>query len=315
MELSAKTLRSVEFRTAKLGGYHHGDVDEFLERVAVGLETLQERLRTITERAHKAESRVLEQSEADEQLRTTLLLAQRTADRTTAEAREQAVRMVAASESQAEAVLRDAEDRVRHQQDSLSALLRDEAELLEQARDGLRVEVASLETYVEEQRNRLRQTLSLALRQLDEGIPPLPEAPPTAPVAIPPSAISLGVPPQAAPTPVTASAQDAAAFAAPPSPPGPRVSREEPPAGDRPPESDVDLSQASAVSGGRDPISALEPSALDTGHHRYLAELRLAGGDESLLAPLVADQSATADARGRELLNERGVGSRLRRRR
>jgi len=45
MEVSPKTLREVEFREKRLGGYHPDDVDEFLERVAVGIEVYQEKLR------------------------------------------------------------------------------------------------------------------------------------------------------------------------------------------------------------------------------------------------------------------------------
>ena len=45
MEVSPKTLREIEFREKKLGGYHPDDVDDFLERVAVGIEVYQEKLR------------------------------------------------------------------------------------------------------------------------------------------------------------------------------------------------------------------------------------------------------------------------------
>ena len=50
MDVSPKTLREVEFRE-KMRGYHPEDVDQFLERVAAGIEVLQDRLRQAVERA------------------------------------------------------------------------------------------------------------------------------------------------------------------------------------------------------------------------------------------------------------------------
>ncbi|MDQ1442104.1 MAG: cell division initiation protein, partial [Acidimicrobiaceae bacterium] len=54
MDVSPKTLREVEFRE-KMRGYHPEDVDQFLERVAAGIEVLQDRLRQAIERAQRAE--------------------------------------------------------------------------------------------------------------------------------------------------------------------------------------------------------------------------------------------------------------------
>jgi DivIVA domain-containing protein len=53
MEIASRTLREVEFRQ-QLRGYHQDDVDEFLERVAAGIEVLQDRLREANERATRA---------------------------------------------------------------------------------------------------------------------------------------------------------------------------------------------------------------------------------------------------------------------
>ncbi|MDP9388795.1 MAG: DivIVA domain-containing protein, partial [Actinomycetota bacterium] len=71
MEVSPQTIRDVEFRE-KLRGYHQDDVDEFLERVAAGVEILQDRLRQATERAVRAEQQSAEAREDDESLRRTL---------------------------------------------------------------------------------------------------------------------------------------------------------------------------------------------------------------------------------------------------
>ena len=50
---SIDSLRTVEFRTT-LRGYHMDDVDEYLERVAVEAEALQEQMRLSAERFKQA---------------------------------------------------------------------------------------------------------------------------------------------------------------------------------------------------------------------------------------------------------------------
>src|SRR5688500_1645090 len=109
MDVSPKTIREVEFRE-KLKGYHQDDVDEFLERIAAGLDILQERLRQATERAVRAEQKLSETTEADDAMRRTLVLAQRTADAAVNEAREQAQQIVAAAQSQGQQIVAAAED-------------------------------------------------------------------------------------------------------------------------------------------------------------------------------------------------------------
>src|SRR5579884_3424535 len=112
MDVSPKTLREVEF-SEKMRGYHPEDVDQFLERVAAGIEVLQDRLRQSIERAQRAEQAASEAGGTDDALRRTLLLAQRTADLAVQEAREQAARIVTAAEQQAQQLVGDAEQQVR----------------------------------------------------------------------------------------------------------------------------------------------------------------------------------------------------------
>ena len=86
---SLDSLRTVEFRQT-LRGYHIDDVDEYLERVAVDAEALQEQVRQAGERLKQAAERIAQleamlqevqlqpQSSApvsDDTLQRTLLLA------------------------------------------------------------------------------------------------------------------------------------------------------------------------------------------------------------------------------------------------
>src|SRR5918997_6946972 len=67
MELTPQALHDVEFREARRGGYNTRDVDDFLERVAIGVGQLQDRLREAYHRAEAAEARLADmQRQIDE---------------------------------------------------------------------------------------------------------------------------------------------------------------------------------------------------------------------------------------------------------
>ena len=172
MDVSPKTLREVEFRE-KLRGYHPDDVDEFLERVAAGLEILQERLRQATERAVRAEQKAAEVGEGDDAMRRTLVLAQRTADLAVQEAREQAAGIVTAAEAQAQALRAEAAEHARRTIDDATREAWAQVGKLEAARDQLRSDVEALERYLDQERAQLRAALADTLRRVEDVVPRL----------------------------------------------------------------------------------------------------------------------------------------------
>jgi cell division initiation protein len=186
MDVTAQVLHDVEFREAKRGGYNTQDVDEFLERLAVAVERQEAQVREARQRVAAAEARVAEaerraeeaghgsgSSEADETLKRTLVLAQRTADAAIREAEERAARTVAAAEDEAARMLAEAHDATTHayaeaeeearnaQHEARTRVLA-ELHVLEDARDQLRSDIDLLERHIDEQRDRLR----LAVREL-----------------------------------------------------------------------------------------------------------------------------------------------------
>jgi len=226
MDVTPQLLNDVEFREAKRGGYNTQDVDEFLERLAVGLErqdtTLQEarqrveaaegRVAEAEQRAAEATERANQTSDTDDTLKRTLVLAQRTADAAIKEADEQAARTVATAQDQAARLLADAQESTararaeadaearRAQEDARSRVLAELREL-EAARDQLHGDVDILERHLSEQRDRLRLTTRELQRLLDDpaslrevSLPVLSE------VAVPIVADSIAVVPE--PTPV-----------------------------------------------------------------------------------------------------------------
>jgi cell division initiation protein len=193
MDVTPQLLHDVEFREAKRGGYNTQDVDDFLERLAVGLERQEASVREARQRIEAAEARVAEaerraqqaeqrssdSSEADETLKRTLVLAQRTADAAIREAEEQAAKTLSSAQDQAARLLADAqetsararadaEDDARRAQQEARAIVQAEMEELEAARDQLQDDVDVLERHLEEQRDRLRHTVRELQMLLDD---------------------------------------------------------------------------------------------------------------------------------------------------
>jgi cell division initiation protein len=176
MDVSPRTLREVEFRE-KLKGYHQDDVDEFLERVAAGIEILQERLRQATDRAVRAEQKLSETTEADDAMRRTLVLAQRTADAAVAEARQQAQQIVEGAQAEGQRLVGAAEDAARRIAEDAQRDLWADIARLESAREELRSDIAGLDAYLAGERQRLRQAMADMLHRFDGDMPSL-AAPP-----------------------------------------------------------------------------------------------------------------------------------------
>ena len=168
MEVSPKTLREVEFRE-KMRGYHPEDVDHFLEQVAAGIEVLQDRLRQAVERAQRAEAAASDAGGADDTLRKTLVLAQRTADLAVQEAREQAARILASAEQQAQAILGEAEERARRTMEDAVVDVRAELARLEASRSQSQQDVETLERWLEEHKAHLQASLSEALSAVERA--------------------------------------------------------------------------------------------------------------------------------------------------
>jgi DivIVA domain-containing protein len=180
---SLDSLRTVEFRQT-LRGYHIDDVDEYLEKVAVEAEALQEQLRQSTERLRQAAERVagLEQqvqngSQAqpvvsDDSLQRTLLLAQRFVDQTQAEAEAQARQLVSEAEERAQTMVRGAEERTRIMTEEAERGLREEVTRLEGIRNQLAADVETIARHLEGERSRLRGALTDMVAWVDEHVQP-----------------------------------------------------------------------------------------------------------------------------------------------
>lgn len=149
MAITPEALRDATFRLAPLRGYHPDDVDDFLERMAAGIEILAQRVREATEAAVRAE----QASEAEfavlpddhDSMRELMLASQHAADQALDQAREQAQRVLARAEEYARVLLEEAmaaTDRTRH---GAAAAAQADLDRLRNARNRLRVQALALE--------------------------------------------------------------------------------------------------------------------------------------------------------------------------
>ena len=104
VEFTSDVGRSATFRE-KVKGYNPEDVHAFMERSASAIDQLTARLGEASARALKAEAALASNSEADESVRRTLVLAQRTAEMAVREANDEAAAIRSEARREADQLL------------------------------------------------------------------------------------------------------------------------------------------------------------------------------------------------------------------
>lgn len=170
MEISGKILREVEFRD-RLRGYDTDEVDDFLEKVAVGVDELHVEIQMAAERAQRLERQMEDVSlPDDDSLRRTLVLAQRTADLAISEARTEGEHIVEEAQRQATELMAEATDSVRRMRTEAEEDLQDRVISLTEQRDRLEREVRALGTLLDGERERLSQLLGSLMTYVGEHL-------------------------------------------------------------------------------------------------------------------------------------------------
>jgi cell division initiation protein len=191
IELSARSFREVEFRE-KVRGYNQDDVDQFLEQAATSVEVLHDRLRQTLQAAMQAERRIGNLPDDHDALRRTLALAQRTADMAVKESQQHASEILNSSQTEAQAVLAEAHERVRRTGEEAERYLRASLVRLGNAREELRQDIKVLEGHLESERGRMRAALAETQAWMDENLSGMAPAPALSEVDVPPPPVSTG---------------------------------------------------------------------------------------------------------------------------
>lgn len=194
MEISPRELRDIEIREA-FRGYNRDDVNDLLERAALTIDALTERVRELGDRlSTTAPGAVGAQARArdlEEMLERTLLLAKRAADEEVTEAQTKSRQLVGDAEAKARKLLLDAEIDARRRAEEETGKIQRELVDFGERRDVLVAAVAELERFEAEYRERLLRSIEADLAVIsgrsqaapgprpdvpDVEIPPLPEA-------------------------------------------------------------------------------------------------------------------------------------------
>lgn len=197
MDFSPQTVRSAGFKTVKKG-YDPAEVNDFKEKVAAAIETAQNQATAMEARARAAVAKLQEVSqqvtsgtrdgaslspsdEDSETISRTLLLAQRTADTTVAQAsseaesitvkaRIDATTVIDNARAMADKLLDEARLEARRSADSERIKAENEVQALLARRDFLLSDVDHLEHHLGAQRERLRDA-AVSLQDLIERVP------------------------------------------------------------------------------------------------------------------------------------------------
>ena len=198
MDFSPQTVRSAGFKIIKKG-YDPGEVDAFKEKVADAIETAQNQATAMEARARAAVAKLQEVSqqvtsgatvagaspaasdEDSETISRTLLLAQRTADSTVAQAnseaeaitvkaRVDATTVIDNARSTADKLLDEARIEARRSAESERIKAENEVQALLARRDFLLSDVDHLEHHLGAQRERIRDA-TVSLQDLIERVP------------------------------------------------------------------------------------------------------------------------------------------------
>lgn len=310
MDVTPRELRDIDIREG-FRGYNRDDVDELLERAAATIESLNERVRRLTEQASALDSAPGQPRETEDMLHRTLLLAQRAADEAVAEAQFKARQILDDAESKSRAQLAEAESSARRQVETERRRLESEVLELASRREALLADVDGLERFEAEYRARLRRALETDLESLAGKDPAAPSARPPihdvdvpgpggsgAPSSVPPLTPSAA--PQTPQPPSTDSGQATAEIRSVPSWDAPSVSPSTPSSA---PEASTTFGGSAAASAPGDTTTKTETSLFSSesgdaeplDDEAFFASLREAVSDQAPLGPRdeVPDSTAT----------------------
>jgi DivIVA domain-containing protein len=195
MDVTPQELRGSEIKDS-WRGYDRDEVDDLLERAAVTIEGLTQKLQDVASRPVAASAPAAAAAPAEvplpssrddaEMLQRTLLLAQRAADDAVNEAQARARQLLEESEAKAQSLVSDAEATARRIAEGERRRL--EAEILELSarREQLRADADALDNYASGYRDRIRAAIESDLATLGGEVEPPSARPELHDVEIPP---------------------------------------------------------------------------------------------------------------------------------
>lgn len=178
MSLTSSDLETQVF-TERFRGYDPEEVDAFLDRVATRFVELEEERDLAAQRAEEASSAATEQvastSEAENLLRRTLIMAERTAEAAVAEARAEAEQMREDARTEAAETIQSANEEAARIREEANTAASAEWNAASDAAARVRQAVAEIRAFHEDYRDRVEAVITEQLAHLDRvELPDLP---------------------------------------------------------------------------------------------------------------------------------------------
>ena len=159
-------------------GYQVKEVDDLLDQLAVQTQRLLETVQRLEDDREVLRQQLADASETEDMLKKTLVTAQRAAEASVAEAREEAEQLRAAARDRVEQLLAEAAEQAHELREAALRRARaDEADIRRYRRD-VEEHVDALRTFASDHRARLQHHLELQQQRLAEmEVPPPPPEP------------------------------------------------------------------------------------------------------------------------------------------
>jgi DivIVA domain-containing protein len=196
MDVTPQELRGSEIKDS-WRGYDRDEVDDLLERAAVTIEGLTQKLQDTASRPVAAAAPVATAAPAEvplpssrddaDMLQRTLLLAQRAADDAVNEAQARARQLLDESEAKAQSLVSDAEATARRIAEGERRRLEAEIQDLSMRREQLRADADALDAYASGYRDRLRAAIEADMANLGGAVEPPSPRPELHEVEVPPA--------------------------------------------------------------------------------------------------------------------------------
>lgn len=132
--MTPQEMREKSFEKAAFGGYVMGEVDDFLDAASTDYAAMQKENAVLRSKLKVLVDKIEEYRGSEDAIRRTLVTAQRTSDDLEREAREQGEAFIAEAKAVADAMIKDAADKVRAEENKLLDARRSSAQFIDKMR-------------------------------------------------------------------------------------------------------------------------------------------------------------------------------------
>lgn len=127
--LTVDQIKNISFKKATIGGYHCEEVDNFIDDVVATVETLKKEKAEILGKLEILMQRIDEYRQDENNVHNALLSAQRVADKSIKDSKEEADRLISDAKAEADRIIADANDRIIKEKEMITKIEQEAADI------------------------------------------------------------------------------------------------------------------------------------------------------------------------------------------